>query len=230
MMELSQIPLFAQLSDAGQRTLRHGITQKLFTRGTSLLHQGQPVSGAYFVLSGRLRIYTVSSSGVEATLYTLQAGETCILALNALFNDVLYPAWVQTETDTSVAIISGSTFRELFQTETSIRDTIVHSLATMVFGLMEQLQQVHTCSLEQRLAHFIIARSSSDGTLQMTQQLIAQHLGTSREVIARLIGTMVHQNLVHTQRGRLHIKDAQTLSNIATFGHHNGVFDCELAE
>lgn len=218
MMEYSQIPLFSQLSETGKRILHHGVTQKLFARGTTLLHQGQPVSGAYFVLSGRLRIYTISSTGIEATLYTLQAGETCILALNALFNDVLYPAWVQTETDTSVAVITGSAFRELFQTETSIRDTIVHSLATMVFGLMEQLQQVHTCSLEQRLAHFILARSCADGTLQMTQQLIAQHLGTSREVIARLIGTMVHQNLIHTQRGRLYIKDAQALSNIATFG------------
>ena len=31
----------------------------------------------------------------EATLYVINPHETCVLALNCIFNDLLYPAWVE---------------------------------------------------------------------------------------------------------------------------------------
>ena len=55
-------------------------------------------------------------------------------------------------------------------------------------------------------------RASGDGELRMTQQQIACHLGTSREVVARLIGELVDSGLVETGRGRIRIRNAPALS------------------
>jgi CRP/FNR family transcriptional regulator len=218
LVELAHFPAFRNLSAAGKQLLGQGMTQKEFISGTQLLHKGQAVSGAYFVIQGRLRIYTLSSSGLEATLYSVEPGETCAFALNSLFNDLLYPAWVQAECHSTVAIIPGAVFRNLFQKEPAIRDTLVQSLATMVFGLMAELQQLHSCKLEQRLANLMIARASSDGLLRMTQQKIAQHLGTTREVVARLIQGFVNAKYIETKRGIVVILNTSALTNIATFG------------
>jgi CRP/FNR family transcriptional regulator len=86
-------------------------------RSAAILHRGHPVSGAYIVLEGRLRVFSVAPNGAEATLYFVDPGEACVLALNCLFNDLLYPAWVQAETAASVAVIPGQVYRKLFESE-----------------------------------------------------------------------------------------------------------------
>ena len=65
------------------------------------------MSGAYVVITGHLRVFTLSADGHEATLYVINPGETCVLALNCIVNDLLYPAWVEAGSDTRVAVIPG---------------------------------------------------------------------------------------------------------------------------
>lgn len=207
-------PLLQLISQSGRHLLDQGSTTHHFQQGASLLHQGQAVSGAYLVLAGQLRVYTLTPNGIEATLYVIEPGQTCILALNCVFSDLLYPAWVQADSAASVLVINGRTFRALFQNEIAVRDMTVRSLATMVFGLMAELQQIHACKLEQRLANLLLTRASASGQLSMTQQQIAQHLGTSREVVARLIRGFVEADWVHTSRGAIQIVQARALSNL----------------
>jgi len=90
----------------------------------------------------------------------------------------------------------------------------VQALSTLVFRLMSELERVHFYKLEHRLADLILIRASSDGVLRMTQQEIARHLGTTREVVARIMQAFVRQNLVTTRRGATKIKNAAGLSCI----------------
>jgi len=87
----------------------------------------------------------------------------------------------------------------------------------MVFGLMAELQHVHSCKLEQRLANLIITRAASDGLLRMIQQQMAQHLGATREVIARLMRGFVNAKYLETHRGMIAIRNCSGLANVATF-------------
>jgi CRP/FNR family transcriptional regulator len=204
---LERFAPFRELSPQGQKLLAHGLTSRTCSRAASILHKGQPVSGAYLVLEGRLRVFTVAPNGTEATLYFLDPGDTCVLSLNCLFNDLLYPAWVQAETASSVALIPGAVYRKLFETEPVIQSLTVQALATLVYRLMAELEQVHSSNHKQRLIQFILLHAASDGTLRMTQQQIARHLGTTREVIARLMQDLVGQRFVATARGSLAIRD-----------------------
>ncbi|MGM0595236.1 MAG: Crp/Fnr family transcriptional regulator, partial [Pseudomonadota bacterium] len=92
------------------------------------------------------------------------------------------------------------------------------ALSTVVFRLMNELEQIHTCSLEQRLANFLLNNSSSDGVVRMTQQTLAGHLGTTREVIARIMQGFSAQKLVATRRGAVSIIDERGLAAIAASG------------
>jgi CRP-like cAMP-binding protein len=66
----------------------------------------------------------------------------------------------------------------------------VQAFSTLVFRLMTELEEVHSHWLEHRLCNFLLLHASADGTLQLTQQEIASHLGTTREVVARALGQL----------------------------------------
>lgn len=198
---------FASLDEGGRALLKQGSTHVSARRAGALVHKGQPVSGAYVVLEGQLRVFTVSPGGTEATLYMIEPGETCVLALNCVFNDLLYPAWVQAERSSRVGIIPGPVYRRLFELDSAVRAFTVRNLSTLVFRLINELEQIHGSHHRQRLAHFILHRASSDGVLRMTQQQMAGHLGTTREVVARLMQELVARGLVRTARGEVRIAD-----------------------
>ena len=92
----------------------------------------------------------------------------------------------------------------------------VRSLSTIVFRLMSELEQIHSCTLIQRLANLILLRANSKGKLQMTQQQIASHLGTTREVVAKLMGELVNLKYVKTFRGVVVIENSEGLSKVLT--------------
>ena len=200
------------MSAAGQELFNQRLVRKAFTKGQTVLEKGDSVSGAYFVLDGALRIFTLSPSGKQATLYRVEPGETCVLALNSLFNDMLYPAWVEADGDTTIGVLPGPAYRSLFSTETPIQDITIHALSSAVFGLMQQLEQRHGLTVEQRLINFLFLRAASDCKVRNTQQEIALEIGTTREVIGRLMAQMADEGLVSTGRGVITLLDRPRLN------------------
>ena len=212
--ELQDFKLFQNLSEASNLLLGRGLHYSHYTRKTTVLSKGQKISGAYVVVSGQLRVFTLSPEGNEATLYLINPGETCVLALNCIFNDLLYPAWVEASPATRVAVISGAQYRVLFESEPAIRDMTVRAFSTVVFRLMAELEEIHSFKLEQRLASFLLLHASTDGTVRMTQHEIASHLGTTREVIARLLRQMVLEKHIETKRNQVVIQHPSKLAEL----------------
>jgi len=211
---LTQFEPFRVLSAEARALLAQGtvITNSAVT--APVLYKGQVVSGCYLVLTGKLRVFTIAPNGTEATLYFIDPGEVCVLALNCLFNDLLYPAWVQAESATQIAMIPGAIYRKLFETERSIQSLTVQSLSGLVYRLMAELEQIHASNHRERLAQFMVLHASGDGVLRMTQQQIARHLGTTREVIARLLRDFVNQGMVESQRGAIVIRNLFDLRRV----------------
>lgn len=218
--DLESLDAFRDVSAVGKAMLGPGLHYARYENRSPVLGKGQAVSGAYVVISGRLRVFTLSPDGNEATLYGIAPGETCILALNCIFNDLLYPAWVEAEPATTVAVIPGPLYRALFENEPVIRNLTIQALSTVVFRLMAELEQIHSSKLEQRLANFLVLRASGNGTLRMTQQEIASHLGTTREVVARLLRQFSAKKYIETRRGSVVVRQPARLANMVKNGGH----------
>ncbi len=204
---------YLELSPQGSQLLREGVQLVELKKQGEVIHKGQQVSGAYLVTRGQLRVFTYTLQGNEATLYFIRPGETCVLALNCLFNDLRYPAWVESSANTQVAVIPGPLYRRLFEDEASVQNMTVKALSTLVFRLMNELEQIHSFNLDQRLASFMLTNANDAGELHLTQQALAGHLGTSREVIARVMQGFNAQGLVETKRGVVRILDSEALAD-----------------
>ncbi|MBZ5688810.1 MAG: Crp/Fnr family transcriptional regulator [Acidobacteriia bacterium] len=215
MRELGDFAAFNSLSQEGRRLLKQNAVNFRYAAGKTIVEKGNRISGAYFVLSGHLRVFTLLPDGKDATLYFVTPGEPCILALNSLFNDLLYPAWVRTGPDTNVAVVPGRVYRTLFESESAVRDLTIGALSTLVFRLMSELDQVHSCTLEQRVASFLLVHASGQRVVRQTQQEIAGHMGTSREVVARSISRMSARGWIATRRGEVTILRPAALAKLA---------------
>lgn len=203
------------MSAEGRKLLEARLVRKLLPSASAVIHKGDRVSGAYFVLSGRLRVFTHTPTGKQATLYLIEPGETCVLALNSLFGDLRYPAWVEAECQTEVGILPGAVYRTLFAREPAVQNITVKALSTAMFRLMTELEQTHAQRLDQRLAGYLVMRASTEGHVRKTQQEIAAHIGTTREVVARLLGQFAKQGLVATRRGQVTLLNVKALAELS---------------
>jgi CRP/FNR family transcriptional regulator, anaerobic regulatory protein len=211
---LARFEPFQELSPDARALLGQGLVISSSKITAPVLYKGQVVSGCYLLVSGKLRVFTIAPNGAEATLYFIDPGEICVLALNCLFNDLLYPAWVQAERDAEIAMIPGAVYRKLFETERAIQNLTLQSLSGLVYRLMAELEHIHASNHRERLAQFMMLHASGDGVLRMTQQQIARHLGTTREVIARLLRDFVSQGMVQSQRGAIVIRNPFELRRV----------------
>jgi CRP/FNR family transcriptional regulator len=200
---------FRNISDNAKAMLKRGLHLKDYPNKTTIVEKGQAVSGAFLVAEGKLRVFTITPDGNEATLYFIKPDEFCVFTLNCIFNNLRYPAWVQTETKTRVATISSEIYRSLFQTEVAIQDITLRAFSTIVFRLMEELDLIHSYKLEQRLANFLLMNAAPDHSVSITQSELAAHLGTTREVVARVLRRFVIAKYVETGRGKIIIKEPQ---------------------
>ena len=209
---LGDVDAFRELLPASRALLARGLRYLQVPKRAPVLGKGQKVSGAFVVMSGALRVYTLSPSGSEATLYVIRPGETCVLALNCIFNDLLYPAWVDASEASRIAVIPGPVYRELFEREPSIRNSTVQAFSTIVFRLMSELEGLHAHRLEQRLANFLLLHAASDGTVRMTLQEVASHLVTTREGVARALRQLASKKRVRTRRNAIVITEPAKLA------------------
>ncbi len=109
----------------------------------------------------------------------------------------------------------GRIYRALFDTEAAIRDLTVGAFSTLVFRLMSELDQVHSSTLQQRLANFLLVHASGESAVRLTQQEITEHMGTSREVVARTSSHLSAKGSIRTRRGEISIVQPKVLAKLS---------------
>lgn len=210
----SHFPFFESLSPDSLRSIERDSLHKVFQKQANLIFKGDRVSGAYLVEAGGLRIYNIDPRGKETTLYSVLPGESCLLALNCVFSDVLYPAWVNVESSpTSVLVIPSATYKRLHATENVIRDFTFNILSARLFDLMSTLEEITTQEIDQRLASFLVRKANSNGEVLLSHQDIANHLGTAREVVSRILARFRNHGLIETTRGCIKINSIRELAS-----------------
>ena len=171
-----------------------------------LLHHGQRVSGMYLVVAGALRVYALRADGSQALLYRVKAGESCLLATNAMFSNSPYPAWVDVESrEARILSMPETVIRPLFESEPALRQYILQILSERLFDLMTTIEELALLSVEDRLRSYLLRRVDGAGTVSITHEEIAFDLGTAREVISRQIARWRQDGVLSASRGTIRL-------------------------
>ena len=211
----SQFPFVAALAPGSRATLESSLRRISCKGGTHLVARGDEVAGAYLVEEGALRVYYTSEDGREGTLYWVEPGQSCILALNCTFSRLAYPAWVESDGPTRFAIVPGDVYRKLFASDPAVQRFTFEALSGRLFELMALIEETASQGLEARVAAFLLRRAKGQERLVLTQEQLARHLTTSREVVSRVLRGLSALGLVSSGHGQIVILDNEGLRRIA---------------
>jgi len=180
--------------------------------GTVLFDAGVACQALPLVLSGSIRVSKRAENGREIRLYGVNPGELCIVTVSCLLGASAYPATGIAESEVSALALPRPLFLRLTAEHAPFRDAVFTLFADRLTGLMTLVEEVAFHKLDQRLAAWLAARGP---TILASHQVIAQELGSVREIVSRLLKQFEEQRFVRLGRERIEVLDPLSLKKLA---------------
>jgi len=213
-MEFSNyFPIWNQLTPEHQRILSQAATLHHAKKGT-IIHNGSiECTGLLLVKTGQLRAYSLSDEGREITLYRLFDRDMCMLSATCMMNSLQVEIVFQAEKDTTLWIIPPDVYKQLMLESGPIAIYTSELMGTRFTEVMWLVDQIMWKSMDKRVAGFLLDEINIEGTrqLRITHENIANHLGTHREVITRMLRYFQSEGMVSLSRGGVEIIDEDKL-------------------
>jgi CRP/FNR family transcriptional regulator len=180
--------------------------------GRDVFIEGDRVDVIALLISGVVRVYKIGETGREITLYRFGLGESCILTANAILNQQSFPAIATVEQAAEAVMVPADSFREWVRRYDVWRDFVFDLLSQRLAVVMAVVEEVAFRRMDSRLASFLLSRAQLQNPIHITHQEIAAELGSSREVISRILEDFASRGFVRTERSSIEILDYESLS------------------
>ena len=216
-MELANyFPIWNKLTPAQQE--RIASTTILHTvEGGTLLHDGGPdCLGLLLVKSGQLRAYMLSEEGREVTICRFFEMDICLFSASCVMPNMQFDILIEAEKDSEIWVIPACLYQNLMD-ESIALSNYSHDLITSHFSeVMWLMEQIMWKSFDKRLAAFLLEECALEGSssLKITHEKIANHMGTAREVVTRMLRYFQSEGMVRLTRGSVDIVDAKKLRSL----------------
>lgn len=185
--------------------------------GRTVFNAGDVCTALAVLVSGSVRVFTIGETGREITLYRFAAGESCILTVNCILSHDGFPAIAVVEEAAEAVIVPQDVFRRWINQYQPWRDYVFSLLSARLATVMAVVEEVAFRRMDARIADHLLTHCPPDAaTLATTHQQIAAELGTSREVVSRILEDFAAGGLVRTGRGAVTLRDRAGLRRRAT--------------
>ncbi len=197
-------PIFRKSNDGLTDEILSAAVYKKFAKDAFLYLEGDSCSGIAFVLTGEIRVFKIGQIGREITLYEIFPGETCILNASCILSHQKYPANAVGISDGTMIYLPHNVFQKLIATHDVMRTFIFSLFSRRLTEIIELVEEVTFGKMDQRLTDYLIEKAEND-QLHTTHQKIADELGTSREVVSRLLKDFEHKEKIFLARNLIRI-------------------------
>ena len=157
--------------------------------GQTFCQQGEGCTHLALVLSGEVRVWKLAESGNEITLYRVEPGQCCILTASCVVSGQPFPAVATTESEVEAVLLPSGRIRRFMQEDPALREYLWRLLSDRLADVIALVEEVAFRRMDQRLGEYLQRRVNVLGSqhIDVTHQQIAADLGTSREVVTRLL-------------------------------------------
>lgn len=202
-MELTDLDIYSQLSTESQTLMQAHAKLVNIESNMELFSQGDVCNDILFLLSGTVRVFRLHESGQEITLYFLERGEQCNVNLNSAFTHTPAIGTAITQTPIQGYLLNAELTRQIYQNDPIYQQYVFSLFALRLESLAALVEDVRFKKLDHRLLDWLHEQNSM--TIKITHEKLASHLGTSREVVSRLLKEFEHNNIVSLHRGSIEI-------------------------
>lgn len=209
------VPYFQTLDDKALEIVAREVIIRRYRAGEIIFLEGDPNAGLQLVAEGLCKVYRLSAGGREHVLVTLRPGDSCneVPVVDGGPN----PANFAALEDSTVWIVTEASLTHLRRQYPALNEMIIKNLAMRCRQLVQRVYNLSFLSVTGRLAAFLLQQTEESGELshrRMTQDEIAAHLGTVREMVARAFRELQEAELIAIDRHRIEILDREGLEEL----------------
>ena len=209
-------PIWNKLTE-DQRQRIAAATEFRSVKAGTVLHNGSlECLGLLLIRSGQLRCYILSPEGREITIYRLFDRDTCLFSASCVMPDLQFDIIIEAEKDSEVWVLPACLFKDLTEESLVVTKYTNSLMSSHISELMWLVEQILFKSFDKRLAKFLLQECQLEQTLLLktTHERIANHLGTAREVVTRMLRYFQSEGMVKLTRGTVEITDRKALEEL----------------
>ena len=209
-------PVWDKLTPHQQEQLANTVRYEYAKKGT-IIHNGSlDCVGVLLIHSGQLRAYIISDEGREISLFRLFDRDLCLFSASCMMPSIQFDTIIEAEKDTDFWLIPPNVYKAVMEESAALANYTNDVLSSRFSEVMWLMEQIIWKSFDKRLADFLIQESAIENTplLKITHEKIANHMGTAREVVTRMLRYFQNEGLVQLSRGTIEILDAHKLAQL----------------
>ena len=209
-------PFWQGLSEEWKARLTEAAVYRKIEKGT-VVHSGSAdCLGLLLVCSGQLRAYIISEEGREITIYRLCERDICLFSASCMMRNIQFDITIEAEKDTEAWVIPPKLYRKLTEESAAAANYTNEVMGSRFSEVMWLMEQIMWNRFDRRLASFLLEESALEGSdsLLITHEKIANHLGSAREVVTRMLRYFQREGLVELSRGTICILSREKLAEI----------------
>jgi len=191
--------------------LREDVAQhamiRVFDAGETIISEESFIKSIPIVIEGSIKVLRTDPDGRELLLYYIRPGESCIMSfLGALHNETSKVKALAEET-TTLLLIPPDKSAEWISKYPEWADFMFKLYHRRFEELLQVVNSMAFDKLDQRLERLLRQKAELHDTklIQTTHQQLADELGTTREVISRLLKQMENQGIVVLGRNKIEL-------------------------
>ncbi|MGE0059790.1 MAG: Crp/Fnr family transcriptional regulator [Dehalococcoidia bacterium] len=181
--------------------------------GRDLMAEGDRAQAVPVLVSGQIRVFKIGESGREITLYRFGRGECCVLTAESILGHRSFPARARVEEEGEAIFLPAPMFEDWIARSPTWRQFIFDAMARRFTSLMDTVDDVAFRRMDIRVSELLLTRSGHRaGSVRVTHQEIADELGSSREVVSRILEDLKGRGLVRLFRGGVEVLEPQLMT------------------
>lgn len=200
--------------DAAERLASDGI--RIDLPASSVVYRDEGLPHAIVVVIGLLRLYMTSAEGRQVTVRYARSGD--VLGLAMVLGGPA-PVSIQALTDAYVLAVRTETLRSLVASDPVVARVCAEEMAGHLFQAFDEVADQAFLTVHQRVArHLLDLAQPQAGRLaaRLSQQQLADAVGSVREVVTRVLAQMRTDRLISTSRDEIVLLDPVRIAGEAS--------------
>jgi CRP/FNR family transcriptional regulator len=220
---LKRCPLFAGLRADELKKIRAIASLRHLGKKEILFSDGEATKGFYVVLSGKVKLFKVSSEGKEQILHVVSAPDA--FAEAALFLEGTYPAYAETLVESQLLFFPKRDFIQLIERNPQLSINMIITLSHYLKKFASLIEELSLKEVSSRIAKYLVDLSvklSKEGKnpkevdLDLSKTQLALKLGTISETFSRTLAKMKSKGVIDVQKNRIRILNREALEELAS--------------
>lgn len=221
--QLKKCPLFSGLKDEDLKIVRGIATLRHVGKKEILFSEGEEAKGFYVILSGKVKLYKISSDGKEQILHVVSAPDS--FAEAALFLEGTYPAFAEPLSDSQLLFIPKRDFIQFIEKNPRLSINMIVSLSHYLRRFASLIEELSLKEVSSRVAKYLLdlsTKSSREGKnpkefeLDLSKTQLALKLGTISETLSRTLAKMKTKGIIDVKKNRILILKREALEELSS--------------